>query len=151
MPVPLSTVIPSVARNLQLHLDLSTVAIVPRIRDDTHAMPLGKIVLAREAFKIVTLETHALMSSSICLAMLVTTLAYESNNRVGALMVPGVWVAIQLHTPDIHGGTRFIWTALVATFLIYFVVFWLLLTCIRRLCVARKNKQDTVRKIVSGE
>jgi hypothetical protein len=37
----------------------------------------------------------------------------------GLILAPGYFVAVILHTPDIHGGTGFIRTVLVANFLLY--------------------------------
>ena len=74
------------------------------------------------------------MVCSICLAMvLLRALGIWDNDRVAALMIPGTWVAIRIHTPDIHGGTRFIWTSLGATLLIYFVVSWSMLVSLKSL------------------
>ncbi len=82
---------------------------------------------------------------SFCLAMLLTSLGHLGGDRVTALMIPGTWVAIQIHTPDIHGGTRFIWTSLGATFLIYFVVFWFLLVSLKSLGLLYTKSQGKVR------
>jgi hypothetical protein len=102
-----------------------------------HGLRLGTIVfdsspdLGLDVVKI--LVKHRLLWCSICLAMVVTSLGYLGNDRVAALMIPGTWVAIQFHTPDIHGGTRFIWTSVGVTFLIYFVVFWSMLVSLKSL------------------
>ena len=78
----------------------------------------------------------------MCLAIVATSVGWIDSGRFAALMIPGTWVAIRLRTPDIHGGSRFIWTALGATFLIYFVVFWSLLALMKNIhAMASKNSK----------
>src|SRR5205823_3089666 len=72
--------------------------------------------------KAISMPVHAKACLVGCLVGVLAVSSYLLLSRwmlPGLILAPGYFVAITLHTADIHGGGGFIRTVLVANFLIY--------------------------------
>jgi len=55
----------------------------------------------------------------------ITLIVYNASTLIPILtiaLVPGIWAAIKMHTPDIHGGPGFVQVALAVDCLLYSLI-----------------------------
>jgi hypothetical protein len=64
---------------------------------------------------------------SIGLAVAVTIVAYYGPPPTTVLMLPGFWLAVRTHVPDIHGGPFFLRAMVIASIVVYSGSIWLAL------------------------
>jgi hypothetical protein len=69
----------------------------------------------------------------------ITLVVYYASNSIPMLtvaLVPGIWAAIKMHTPDIHGGPGFLRIALAIDCLLYSLV---TLVMVEAWCLIRRR------------